>query len=138
MIHLTTNVDDQIVLKVVNSLCDVLKISLPQAADEFGDYMNNVYLQKFYKIFYKKANSAKEFLLKMDSVHVAMTNDLPDAKPPRFEYEWKNDKTLIMKYKSSRGLIDFMVGLTKGVGKFYKENIKVTKLGNDKVEIVFP
>jgi hypothetical protein len=43
-----------------------------------------------------------------------------------------------MKYKSRRGLIDFMVGLIKGVGKFYKEDLKVTKLSSDKVEIVFP
>jgi hypothetical protein len=43
-----------------------------------------------------------------------------------------------MKYKSHRNLIDFLVGLIKGVGKFYKEDLKVTKLTNDKVEIVFP
>ena len=43
-----------------------------------------------------------------------------------------------MKYKSHRNLIDFLVGLVKGVGKFYKEDLKVSKLSNDKVEIVFP
>jgi hypothetical protein len=31
-----------------------------------------------------------------------------------------------------------MVGLIKGVGNFYKEDLKVTKLGNDRVKIVFP
>jgi len=50
----------------------------------------------------------------------------------------KNEKALIMKYKSQRGLIDFMIGLIKGVGKFYREDLGVTKLGNDQVEIVFP
>jgi len=43
-----------------------------------------------------------------------------------------------MKYISKRGLIDFMVGLIKGVGKYYREDLKVTKLGNDRVKIVFP
>jgi hypothetical protein len=42
-----------------------------------------------------------------------------------------------MKYKSKRKLIDFMVGLIKGVGKFYKENLKVKKISDDKVEIIF-
>jgi hypothetical protein len=46
-------------------------------------------------------------------------------------------KTLIMHYKSHRGLIDFMVGLIKGVGKYFKENLQVRKLGDKRVEIVF-
>jgi len=134
----TSNVDDKIILAVVNSLCEVLGISLAQAADAFGDYWVNVYSQKIYRVHYIGVETAKDFLLKMDSIHVASTKGLPDATPPRFEYEWKNDKTLIMKYKSKRGLIDFVVGLIKGVGKFYKEDLKVTKLGDDRVEIVFP
>jgi len=74
----------------------------------------------------------------MDSVHVASTKSIPGANPPRFDYEWNDEKILIMKYKSQRGLIDFMVGLIKGVGKLYKADLKVTKLGSDKVKIVFP
>ena len=42
-----------------------------------------------------------------------------------------------MKYESKRGLIDFLVGLVKGVGKHYKENLLVSKVGNDTVKVVF-
>ncbi len=133
-----SNVDDQIFLRIVNSLCEVLNISFIQAADAFGDYWINVYSQKMYRVYYENVKTAKEFLLKMDSVHVASTKSIPGANPPRFDYEWKDEKILIMKYKSQRGLIDFMVGLIKGVGKLYKADLKVTKLGSDKVEIVFP
>jgi len=133
-----SNVDDQIFLRVVNSLCEVLNISFIQAADAFGDYWVNVYSQKMYGVYYEGIKTAKEFLLKMDSVHVATTRSMPNAHPPRFEYKWKNENTLIMTYKSQRGLIDFLVGLIKGVGKFYREDLRVTKLGNDTVEIVFP
>ncbi len=73
----------------------------------------------------------------MDRVHKGTTSTLPDAKPPRFEYEFKDEKTLIMKYKSHRNLIEFMVGLLKGVGKFYKEDLRINPLGRDKVEIIF-
>lgn len=107
-------------------------------ADAFGDYWVNVYSQKMYRVYYELVKTAKGFLLKMDSVHVASTKCIPGANPPRFDYEWKDKKILIMKYKSQRGLIDFMVGLIKGVGKYYKEDLKVTRLGSDKVEIVFP
>ncbi len=62
---------------------------------------------------------------------------MENAHPPRFEYDWKDDKTLILKYKSQRGLIDILVGLIKGVGKYYKEDLKVSKISSDKVQIVF-
>lgn len=91
-----------------------------------------------YRPYFIGVKTAKEFLLKMDSVHAKTTRNMPNAHPPRFEYEWEGEKTLIMKYKSQRGLIDFMVGLIKGVGKHYNEELKVTKLGGDKVRVIFP
>ena len=74
----------------------------------------------------------------MDSVHVSMTRRLKDVKPPRFEYEWRDDHTLLMHYKSHRGLLDFAVGLAKGVGSYYKEPLTVTKVNSDTVKISFP
>lgn len=133
----TEDVDDSAILNVIGCLCKTLNISLNQAADAFGDYWVNVFAPKVYNSFYIGVNSAKEFLLKMDDVHRLTTNTIPNAKPPRFEYEWKDDKTLIMQYNSSRGLIDFFVGLVKGVGKYYNESLDVKKLGTDKVEVVF-
>ena len=138
MITPISDVDDQTCMKVINSVYKVLNISLTQAADVFGDYWVNVYVRRIYYSYYEDCKSAKEFLLKMDSIHTSMTKAMSNAHPPRFEYEWKDDKTLIMKYKSQRNLIDIFVGLVNGVGKFYKEDLKVTKLGNDKAEIVFP
>jgi len=132
------NVEDDKVLKLIESLCKVLNITPAQAADAFGDYWVNVYAPKVYSSYYKGPHSAKEFLSQMDSVHASVTANIPNARPPRFEYEWKDDKTMIMKYKSHRGLIDVLVGLIKGVGKYFKEDLKVTKLGNDRVQVVFP
>ena len=134
----TQNVDDGVILKVVDSACSVLNLSLAQVADAFGDYWGTVYAPRIYGAFYETAQSAREFLLKMDDVHVTMTRAISDAHPPRFEYEWQDDKTLIMKYQSLRGLIDFVAGLAKGVGKYYKEDLHVTRLGSDRVKIVFP
>jgi hypothetical protein len=130
-------VDDSQVVKVVEALCKNLNISLAEAADAFGAYWVNVYAQKLYPQFYARNKTARDFLLDMDNVHLQMTRTMTDAKPPRFHYEWKDDKTLIMHYESHRGLVDFAVGLTKGVGKFYKENLQVAKLGTDRIQIVF-
>ncbi len=134
----TQDVNDAAVIRVLDSLCKVLNISLQQAADAFGDYWVNVYAPKLYAPYYKDVNSAKEFLLKMDDVHRISTKNIPNAHPPRFDYEWKDDKTLIMTYMSHRNLIDIMIGLIKGVGKYFKEDLQVKKLSDTQVEIVFP
>jgi hypothetical protein len=134
----TANLDDETVLKVVDSVCKVLNITLQQAADAFGDYWVNSYAPKVYKAYYRGKNSAKEFLLDMDKVHKSVTERIPDARPPRFDYESPNDKTLIMTYKSQRGLIDFFVGLIKGVGKHFNEKLAITNMGGNKVKVVFP
>lgn len=134
----TQDVDDAVALKVVGSVCAVLNISLSQAADAFGEYWMCSYAPQIYKSYYRGVKSAKEFLLKMDEIHRQTTESIPNAKPPRFEYSWENEKTLIMKYKSQRGLMDFMLGLIKGVGKYFKENLKVSKLNNESAKIVFP
>lgn len=132
------NVDDEKVMKIIGSVCKVANISSAQAADAFGDYWVNVYAPKLYGSYFKGANNSKELLLKMDDIHDKVTKNIPNALPPRFEYEWKNDKTLILKYKSKRGLIDILLGLVKGVGKYYKEDLKVTKISNDKLQVIFP
>jgi len=134
----TVDIDDHKVLNLVDSVCKVLHISLVQAADAFGDYWVNVFAPKVYHVFYKRATSAREMLLMMNKVHQDVTKNLPNAHPPGFDYEWKDEKTLIMKYKSHRNLIDFVVGLAKGVGKYYHEDLKVRKISNTAVEIVFP
>ncbi|MDZ7698942.1 MAG: heme NO-binding domain-containing protein [Deltaproteobacteria bacterium] len=131
------DIEDAVVLKLVDLACKVLNIWLVQAADAFGDYWVNDYAAKIYKAYYRRANSAKEMLLNMNDVHKEVTSSIKNAHPPKFEYEWKDDHTLIMTYHSERGLIDFLVGLIKGVGKYFKENLEVKKLGNTVVEIVF-
>lgn len=134
----TADIPDEAVMNVLKNTCSVLGITHNQAADAFGDYWVNTYAPKIYKSYYAGKQSAREMLLKMDDVHTLVTKNIANAHPPRFEYEWSNDKTLVMHYKSSRGMIDFLVGLIKGVGRYFKEDLKVRKLGPDKVEVIFP
>ena len=134
----TKEIPDEDILKIVNACCKLLNVSLQQFADMLGDYWVNEYAFKMFKFYYSKPKSAKEFILNMDTVHQNVTKTFPESNPPRFDYEWKDDKTLLMAYKSKRGLMDFLVGLIKGVGKHFNENLRVTKIGSNKVQIVFP
>ncbi|MBN1942382.1 MAG: heme NO-binding domain-containing protein [Phycisphaerae bacterium] len=129
---------DKDVLKIVRSLCEVLHVSPAQAGEAFGDYWVNTYAPKMYSQYYARFKSAREFLLGMDEIHKNINVADKQASPPRFAYSWKDDKTLLMKYKSSRNLIDIFVGLVKGVGKHFHETLRVTHVGNNVVQIVFP
>lgn len=134
---LTEDIEDARALRIVDSVCKVLNISLSQAADAFGEYWVCEYAPKIYKSFYQGVESAKDFLLRMDEVHRITTLSIPNARPPRFQYEWLDDKTMLMKYDSKRGLIDILVGLVRGVGKYYRENLQVSKVGGATVKVVF-
>lgn len=132
------DVDDATVMRVIDSLCTVLDKSLQDTANAFGIYWVNYYAARIYRTYFGKSETAKEFLLKMDEVHSAVTKNIKNACPPRFEYEQPDEKTVIMTYKSERGLMEFFIGLIKGAGKYFNEDLTVIPAGNNKVKIIFP
>ena len=131
------DIDDQVAIRIVQAICSQLNLTLEHAADAFGDYWVNVYSQKFYPAFFSRQDTAKDFLLAMDDVHRKMTAGMENARPPGFKYEWKGENTLCMHYQSPRGLIDFAVGLARGVGNHYGETLKVVKKSPSTIEITF-
>ncbi|HZL10894.1 MAG TPA: heme NO-binding domain-containing protein [Prolixibacteraceae bacterium] len=131
------DIDDDIILNVVENSCKILDLSIEQIADYFGDYWMNSYAVNMYKPYYGTNSTAKDFFLKLNTIHSRVTNSIPNAKPPRFEYDWENENTLILTYISPRGLIDFVVGLAKGVGNYFNQKLSVRKISSTKVEIIF-
>ncbi len=132
------DVQDETVINIIKEICKRNKLTLEQALDAFGEYWVNVYAPRVYQVYYMDCKSARDFITKIDEIHVASTKNMPGAKPPRFDFKWEDDNTLIMTYKSHRGLIDLMVSLIKGVGKYFKEDLKVQKIGDNKIQIIFP
>lgn len=132
------DIEDQVAMKLFASTCSTLNLTKRQASEAFGDYWVNTFCQKIYKPYFRGANSSRDLLLKMDQIHESVTANIANARPPRFSYTWKDDKTLLMQYKSARGMIDYLVGLVEGVGKHFRENLKVRKLSESEIEVVFP
>ena len=131
----TAVVPDADVLKLVGATAEVLGIPPQAAMDAFGEHWALVYAPKMYSLYFEKAKSAREFLLNMDKVHIAITKSA-GATPPHFTYEEKGPKELIMHYKSPRGLVALMPGLIQGVAKYYKEKVQV-KVSGDAVTVTF-
>ncbi|MCI5121726.1 MAG: hypothetical protein D3908_11150 [Candidatus Electrothrix sp. AUS4] len=134
----TSQLDDATFMKIVMSVCKILKITPLQSAEAFGEYWMNEYAPRIYGVYLQEASSARELLLNMDKIHETVTSTISDSQPPRFDYEWTDSNTLLMQYNSHRGLIDFFVGLVKGVGTYFQEELVVNKLSDTEVEIVFP
>ena len=140
------------VIKIIQSMCKNLGLTLEQVADVFGDFWVNVYTQRAYSHIYKREKNARNFLLNLNAIHIEVTTSLKAAmdrvsvpgldkitypRPPKFKYEWKDNDTLILTYISHRGLIDILVGCIKGLGKHYREEIKVIKIDDQKLVITF-
>jgi hypothetical protein len=133
----TSDIPEEQVSKLLASTCKVLGINSQQAADAFGEYWCCTYAPRLYNVIVKRFKNAREMILGLDEVHVMMTATIPNARPPRFVYTWESDSTLNVTYQSPRNLIDIYIGLVKGVGKFFKEKLVVTKLSPYQVKIVF-
>jgi len=138
LIRSTADIDDSIILNVIKNIEHKLNLTHDQLAELFGDYWVNEFAPRIYGAYYLGMKSAKDMLLKMDTIHERVTRDMENSKPPRFAYKWKDDKTLIIDYKSQRNLIDLFIGLIKGVGKHFNEVLKINKLSDQQVEVVFP
>jgi len=132
------DIEDDTVMEIIDSSCRLLKLSPEEIADAFGEHWISTYTQKFYRRFFEGIDNSMDFILSLDDVHRKSTVTIPNAKPPRFEYEQVDDYTLVMTYKSSRGLWNFFYGLLKAVGKYYDEELEFTRIGDNKIEIKFP
>jgi len=124
------DVSDSEVMGLMKSIGVVAMLAPGQVMAAFGEYWSTVYAPRLYKSFFDAAKSTREFLTKLDGIHVSMTRSIKSAKPPRFTYEWQGDKHLVMHYQSDRGLVALMPGLIHGLGKYYKDNPSVRLSGS--------
>jgi len=130
------DVDDAQVVVLMNAISESTSLTMDAFMDAFGTYWSTVYAPGIYKPFFDRAKTAREFLLALDEIHTVMTKAMKSARPPHFQYEWKDEKHLVMHYSSHRGLVALMPGLVRGLGKYYKEKLKVHTVG-ESVHIVF-
>jgi Haem-NO-binding len=131
------DIPDFAVVALLDATASVLGISAEQAADAFGEYWCCTYAQATYKAVVARWSNARDTILSLDMLHVRMTQTVPNARPPRFEYQWHDENTLDVTYRSHRHLLGVYMGLARGVGKLFAEPLKVFPLDWDRVRIVF-
>lgn len=106
-------------------------------ADAFGSHWCVRYAPDVYPSIYRRVSNAREFIMKMDDVHVQITQTIENARPPRFQYEDLGRGGLLVRYQSARGLIQIFAGLCRGIGEYYGEALEVKVLDTERVSITF-
>lgn len=133
----SSDIPEEQVAKLLGSTLRVLGINTQQAADAFGEYWCCTYAPRLYGVVVQRFKSAREMILGLDHIHILMTATLASSRPPRFDYRWESDNTLNVTHNSQRNLIDVYIGVVKGVGAYFREELVVTKLSSRHVKIVF-
>jgi hypothetical protein len=92
----------------------------------FGENMFSLFYAG-YPNFFAGVPSAFSFLMSVDKViHVEVLKLYPDARLPKFDCELNGD-TLTMIYRSPRCFSDLALGLIKGCGKHFGENLHIER-----------
>jgi len=133
----TEDIDDERVMAIVESTSKITGKSVQDVFDAFGEYWANTFAPRIYSTYFRNSETAKDFILRLDSIHKDSTDRLPNSHPPRFEYEWKDDKKLLLHYKSNRKLVDLAISLLRGIGGYFGEDLKIDKMDDTTVKIVF-
>jgi hypothetical protein len=131
------DVDEANFMRIMKGVASAASLSMEQTMEAFGEHWSTVYGPHVYGAYFSTAKNTRELLLNLDHIHEVMTKSMKSARPPRFRYEWKGDKHLIMHYESSRRLVALMPALIRGVGKHYNEKVTVRTVGNA-VHVEFP
>lgn len=135
---ISADVDDAAAVGLIASTCATLGITSEQAGDAFGAHWIGVYAPKMYASFFAKHTSSRSFLIDLNQMHARLTQALPGARPPVFQFSWPEPDLLQMDYESHRSLLDIAVGMTRALGRHYGESLDVTKISPTTMHVRFP
>jgi hypothetical protein len=129
-------VDDEVVRSLFSSYVTVFECTEEELFDAFGKAWM-AYAAYHYFAFFNRHKSARDFLLDMSRTHEKITDRVDHAMPPHFHYEEKEDGSLLMTYDSPRNLHKLWIGLIKGVGHHFKEELRIERVAENTTHIQF-
>lgn len=138
VILLSTDVEDGQALALFGEAQQRFFSNHEALADAYGHYWSVLYAPRIYSAVYKGVKTARQFLLKLDQLHVQVTETMENARPPRFRYEEKDNGELVVHYISPRGLVHLYAGLARGIGNYFGEKLNVRVLDQNRISIQFP
>lgn len=117
--------DHREMVEMVTQLSRLTDVPVGDLLEKYGVYLF-VKLIEGYPGFLEDINCSFDLLKTIDNhIHVEVLKLYPEAELPRFEYKQPDEKTLVLKYASPRGLGAFAYGMMQGCFAYFEEDIDV-------------
>jgi len=121
---------DELTYQLVSSASKILNIEANVILEAFGEYWILYTAEKGYsELLNISGKTFPEFLRNLDMLHVHVSNLMPKLVPPTFKVQNEKANSLELIYQSNRkGLVPFMIGLAKGLGKRFQLDCKINEI----------
>jgi Haem-NO-binding len=127
----TDDLTDSEALALLHAAPAAVGESRTEVFQRFGEHWSTKYAPSLYRVYFDRANNARDFLLHMNNVHDIITRRMKNARPPRFVFDASVPQRLVIRYEGARGLAELMPGLVRGVAKYYREEVALSVRGNE-------
>lgn len=113
--------DDAITYKLAGAASEVLKISVGEVLNAFGEWwVLKTGKEKYGSLMQAGGNNLREFLVNLPLFHNRIMLMYPKLTPPEFKVSDVQDNSIHIHYHSRReGLQEFVRGLLSGLAKMY-------------------
>ncbi len=109
------------------ALSSQTNIPIPELLHAFGRHLFPRFAAG-YGAFFQNVTDSFAFLGSLENyIHVEVRKLYPDAELPRFESHRPTPDSLVMEYRSERGLADFAHGLIEGCLAHFGDDATVTR-----------
>lgn len=123
---------DDVTYRLVEAATQVLGLSAPQILEAFGEHWVLYTAQEGYgEMLSMFGANLRQFLLNLDNLHNHVAMSFPQLRPPSFDVESVagDENALLLHYRSERvGLTPMVIGLLKGLGKRFSQDIRVSQM----------
>lgn len=118
---------DDVTYKLVGAVSEALGISSEDALRTFGEFWVLYTGREGYgHLFDIAGTSMRDFLYNLDALHSRIGGNFPQLRPPSFQCEDMDSRTVRMHYFTERaGLCPMVIGLLAGLGKHFKTEVEI-------------
>jgi hypothetical protein len=122
---------DEVTYNLVVAAAEVLGQDVAKILEGFGEHWVLVTAKEGYgSLLGMFGDNMKDFLKNLDSMHARMGTTFPKLRPPSFVCRDIDATTSELEYHSERaGLTPFVVGLLKGLGKYFETPVDIKVIG---------
>jgi len=123
----TDNYPDEWTYRLASTASEKLNLPLNTLLGKFGEFWaTHTAVEEYPELMATGGGNLKDFLINLPNFHTQVVLMLPQLEPPDFQCEVISEICLHMHYFSTRqGLAPFALGIFKGLGKVFQENIQV-------------